>query len=553
MNLELKIVKNEEALELLENNIFISKWKELASQQANVTVQQEFPFVSTWYKQYFTKFSPILILGYDPKAQLVGLIPLAQSLDNSQISHAGHLQAEYCGWICKESYCELFITQAIVSIKNHFNLKRWTWGWVTPNSDISWFFSDTLKKANIYIKYREFDSPLLDVFDNVKINELKKNRSLKTKTNRYIKGGKFYIERITSKDKAIEIFDVLEKQSDFRQMAINKVSPFGDDPNKGSYYINKLDFPNDCHFTVLWSNNRPIAYNFGECDSTTVYLGVTSYDPTESKNSPGKIHLVMLAEFIKKEGFRYLDLTPGNDGYKEWFCNTRQKLYYLNIFFDKKNYLISKLRDAIIKPLKNTAKKLNVEPKIIISNFKTVPSKIKETFKKPFKKEIYIYYRLNIKKIEKYNTNVKQNNYSDLLFCNKNDDKKQHILSQALRRFSLNDKLFSVIKNNKKVHYGWMTTKLKNQNIPQFDNQFEFPANSAILYDFFVEDDNLLLIIQEMINECKIKNIDEVYIGAHHFNSSFIKIIYELGFKPYQKLTITSILGNTKRSMSFIE
>lgn len=556
MDLEIKIVKNNDALKLLEDDLFVSKWGKLASQQVNVTVQQEHPFVSTWYKQYLNEFNPILILGFDSNAKLIGIIPLAQNKKNYQINHAGDIQAEYCGWICNEPFCETFITQTILLIKNHFNLKKWEWGWIPPKSSIEWFSSDTFKNENIFIKYREFDSPMLDVTDDVKISKLKKNRSLKTKINRYKKKGGFFLERITSKEKAIEIFDILEKQSDFRQMAINQVSPFSDDPNKSSYYINKLDFPDDCHFTVLWSNNKPIAYNFGECDSTTVYLGVTSFDPTESKNSPGKIHLIMLAELMKEEGYRYLDLTPGNDGYKEWFSNSRQKLYFLTLFFNKNDYIIDKIKDSIILNLTKVFNKVNLNPKAILSTINSSPiNQVKKFGAGLYKKETYIYYKLNLDDINTEviteSTLVQKNNFTDLLLYDEENkkNKKTTILSNALRSFSLDDILFSIVKNNQLIQYGWMTTKLKNQNNPKIDNFFYFPQKSAILYDFFSTQESLSLCINKMINECLKKEITEVFIGSIDSNPQFIKKIEKIGFQPYQKLIKTSYLWNVKNNI----
>lgn len=41
MDFEIKIVKNNDALKLLEDDLFVSKWGKLASQQVNVTVQQD--------------------------------------------------------------------------------------------------------------------------------------------------------------------------------------------------------------------------------------------------------------------------------------------------------------------------------------------------------------------------------------------------------------------------------------------------------------------------------------------------------------------------------
>ena len=80
MNLEIKIVKNTDALELLKDEAFIMKWKELTELNDKVTVMQEPPFVLTWYLNYSNQFQPLFVLGFDKNSEIVGLLPLAFSI-----------------------------------------------------------------------------------------------------------------------------------------------------------------------------------------------------------------------------------------------------------------------------------------------------------------------------------------------------------------------------------------------------------------------------------------------------------------------------------------
>jgi len=528
MNLNIKIIEGRKAFDLLKEKSFISRWTTLAASQKSATVHQEHPFVSTWYHQYQNKFQPVFILGFDNNSEIIGILALAQNLESQEITHAGAWQAEYKGWICHESIIETFPVQALISLKNHFNLNVWNWGWTPPKLNTDWLSSKALKKENINIIYTEEDSPLMALLNEERLNKIKKNKSTKNQINRYIKRGGFFIERITSKEKAEQVFDILVKQSDFRHLAIHNEAPFGNDSNKKPFHINRLEFKDSNHFTVLWSNNKPIAFNFGECNKETVFLGLTSYDPTESKNSPGKIFLIKLAEFIKEEGYKYLDLTPGGDSYKDSFSNSTQKLHETTIYFNRIKYLESKSKEA----LKNSLKKANLNSETLPNIFN--PNKAK---KLPSSKGIFTYYLL---KADDVNTNslsnaifIKKNHYEDLLLLNRDD--KPALLSRALRQFATDDILFSITDEEKLMLFGWLTTRLNNKNIP--DLNFNIPDQSAILYDFFsennfTEQEHLTKCIYLMINTCKKKGIKNIFIRASH-NNSFLNTIKNIGFKKF--------------------
>ena len=204
MNLEIKIVKDNFVLELLNDKTFISQWEELANQNEKVTVIQEPPFVTTWYRQYSNKYQPILILGFDENSVLVGLMPLAFSLKDQYLTHAGDYHAEYHGWLCKKNIDPEFLVQALIAVKNNFQLRKWQWRPIPPRSQINWLSSPALKKEKIYVRIAEEDSPVLDLNDENKINKIRKNKSIQIKLNRYKKKNSFYIERIKSKEKAKE-------------------------------------------------------------------------------------------------------------------------------------------------------------------------------------------------------------------------------------------------------------------------------------------------------------------------------------------------------------
>jgi len=565
MDFEIKIVKDNFVFELLDDKTFITQWYELAKQNEQVTVIQEPPFVSTWYRQYYKKYQPILILGFDNNSELVGLMPLAFSLKGQFLTHAGDYHAEYHGWLCKKDVDKDFPVQALIAVKNNFILRKWQWRPLPPRSQLNWISSSELKKENIYVSYAEEDSPVLDLKDENKINKLK-TKSLTNQINRYKKRNGFYIERIRSKEKAIEIFDILADQCDFRQMAAHRSTPFASDGNKKQFYIERLNFPENNHFTITWSDNKPIAYHFGACDSDTVISGLASYDPLEEKNSPSKIHTLKLIELLREEGYHYFDLTPGGDNYKEEYATFHQKIYTLTVYFLKKDKIISDIKSSLKKIAKKWIDSAGVKPKIVrnkLDNALTVLKKIlkltplkitRSFFSIIYEKKVYVIYRFLIDEESLNNfqidENIHINNYSDLLLynsANQNLDKKSNLFSRALRHFKSEDLLYTLVLKGVLAQYGWIAKGGKSHKLPEVDIDFDTPEQSVILYDFFTDpsfnkQELYTKTLERMLLECRNNGIKEVFLWVSENDSSERSNIEKVGFKTYRNIKRTNTL-----------
>lgn len=566
MKVNITILKNEEVLNLMKDISFINKWNKLVSQSNKVTVQQEHPFVSTWYDIYSDNYQAILILGYDDELELIGLIPLAFSKEKKYLTHAGDWQTEYKGWLCKKDLDEFFIPEALIAIKHQFHLKKWDWGWVAPKSNMNWIFSTTLNKEKIYCKIEEENSPLLDLHDDNILDKIKKSRSIRTKMNRFKKRGLFFIERITSKEKAKNILDVLEKQCDFRQLAVNRITPFRNDLNKKTFHVEKLNFPKDNHFSVLWSNNQPVAFNYGECDSETVQLGVTSYDPLQGKNSPGIIFIIKLAELLKQEGYRFFDLTPGRNEYKQTFCNLTQKVYKITLFFNKTDKIIFSFKSSIINSLKYLMTLIRLNPKTLLEKKDKFVRLIKNTKRISKKKLIsnfisLIYHKeeLLLYKILTDNPlldnlivdkSLNINHYWDLMLFNDLNESlcKTKLISNALKRFNTEDLLYTIVINGELAQYGWLANARQSRFDLDGNIILDFPDNSVVLYDLFTDRNyrNLGLfesMVKKMIVDSKKNEVSVILIRLQKNNIFNRNIIENIGFINCHKTKKIKLLG----------
>ena len=566
VNLELKIVRGKSALELLNDKAFILQWEGLSEQNGKTTIIQEPPFVLTWYRQYADRYEPVLILSFDDNSCLVGIMPLAFILKNNYLTHAGDGQAEYHGWICKKNVEKDFLVKALIAVKHNFRVGKWQWRWMPPGSETGWLYSEELKKEKIYVRVVEKESPVLNLNDEDKIEKLKRNKSIRNKINRYRGKANFYIERITSVENAGNVFDILSEQCDFRQMAAHEITPFASDQNKKRFYIERLKFPLNNHFTVLWSGSNPIAFHYGACDSDTVYLGLSSYDPVEERNSPGTILMIKLIELLKQEGYKYFDLTPGGDKYKERYCSFHRKLYLPSIYFSRKDKLIGDFRYFLKAGIRKLVISAGAEPADVNRRVRnafsflreirgTSPLKIASKFiSKFYEKVIYVSCRCFsddlLQNDRRADAGINVNSYTDLMFYNGSDPwlRKSILLTTAIKRFSSGEKLYTMVRNGILVQYGWMARGGIENGFPDFKTGSDHSENGFILYDFFTEKgfkrkELISETLEKMLFDCRHDADKEVSVSYQSNDDHLGCELEKRGFRVYRKISITKVLG----------
>ena len=87
--MNIKIFSKDNTLKIISDEKFIATWKDLAENTSHCTLIQEYGFVVSWYRSYLHKFKPMMLLGYDEKENIVGILPLAIAYDTGYLSHAG--------------------------------------------------------------------------------------------------------------------------------------------------------------------------------------------------------------------------------------------------------------------------------------------------------------------------------------------------------------------------------------------------------------------------------------------------------------------------------
>jgi len=534
--MNIKILSKDDTLNIISDETFIARWGYLAKNTSCCTIMQEYGFVISWYLSYLETYKPMMVVGYDDKESIVGILPLAIASDTGRLSHAGENQAEYHGWICSKEYEEEFLVQSLISIKKDCNVGLWEWGWLPSEINLEWMNSALLHQNGIYLNKITADSPLHNLKQPDKLQRILRRKS--SKINRLKRTGELRIERIYDRDYAEKLFDTIENQYNFRHLSLYDNIPFQADKNKRAWHLNQLELmPENTHFTVLWHGDELLACNFGCHTSESVILGLHSYNPVRSESSPGTIFLIELLELMKEEGFQYLDLTPGGDSYKERFANKHVNVIKLSVSFNRYQWIKDSARILLWTFLKKyvSARDLasikNLSKKGVLELLK---SSVHE--QKSANSSCFVYKGKAEAIINEGNTlPLREQQYIDLLLYSDDDGilSRKEFVHQAMKKFDRGDRLYTMVSGNELIVFIWLTSSGKKHWHLQLKEKIEHVKNSLFIYDFYTSDNagkNKIFqsCIQQILKDIQLEKRSETYLVKPVDIDE--KIVNEIGF-----------------------
>lgn len=564
-------LRTDDVLELCGSESFREKWARLAATTPHATVLQEPDFVLSWYRTYAATHDPVLVTCHDDAQELAGLIPLAVEKSTGAVCHAGGRQAEYHGWLCRKEIEVPFLARSLPLLGKRFNLEKWEWGWLPPGSGSAWLESETFARNGVHVSVESQDSPLLDLNDSRKIRKLFKNKANKNQINRFRKREGFRVERIRDHAKLADIFDVLIDQYEFRKMAIHGSAPFHDDPLKKGFCLERAKATETSHITVLYAEGEPVAFHFGMCDEDTLYLGLSSYDPLEGKNSPGKVLFLFLIELARAEGLRFIDLTPGGDAYKEQFCSTHQPVRRPTFYFSPSAWRKHRIEAIAKQAAKKGLAACGLSPAAARSIATTIANKSKKIRKISFQYAwsrlsamayadvTYNHYRYDLAEYPEQEAGAfpwpDVNRFRDLFKCSHEHNGRHSVISKALTQFANGENLFSMSNANAMKHYGWMARGGRKHFLSDVDTTYDSPEGSVVLYDFYTDprfrgEGLYTNNLRAMLAHAKREGAATAYIGALETNGASNHVIAKVGFTRFATYRKKRILFWTRYDRS---
>jgi len=524
-----KYYRSDAALSLINTDDFIQQWQQLATGLSGYCRMQEADILRIWYRHYSTVFEPVIFTAFNHSNELVGFVGMIWDEENQSLKHAGH--PEYHGWLAKPDYEVPFLRQVFRLVRDEFPIQKLFWSVLPPGLSFDAF--NAASSNDMYITYEKKASPAWDLTDTAKLQKLLKSKSIRSKFNRYKRRGNLRFEVISEPAALRKVFHIVENQIDFRHEAINNVRPFKNDPIKIGHFCEQLTIPDTILPVCLWLDDQLLAFQLGIVSKDYVSLRMISFDPSESKQSPGTLLFIKLGEYLTTHGYKTYDLTPGLDSYKDRFSNTQINLYKPTIHFSK----IEGQKTQLKQQLFNGSRKLLIDKLGVNIRYgrkwkmklKGLPQKIrnakKSTLSTIIKTGLALIKRPKLINLKQLNipfapstkpNHVKIQQHEDLLkykdtypFFTRRD-----LLIDAQKKFAKGDVLYSVADDRKLLWYIWQ--KKVNGEIKVKNRSISIPEEGFLLYDCYqssaLNDADFINNISEILKLLNRQDGEHVYL-----------------------------------------
>jgi CelD/BcsL family acetyltransferase involved in cellulose biosynthesis len=489
--MSINIVRGSEADSLLADSRFRAEWSRLCERCLWATSFQGVDFVCTWYRIYRRRFEPILLLSRDQDGALNGLLPLASSEDG-ELLVAGGTQAEYQAWICPPELSDAFVREAVRSLRREFPGTVLTFLYLPPGTPTAWFRT---REATWTCELAAHRRPLLRFGDGSETTRSLGKKSNKSRLKRLEKIGRLEFRRLTDPKEFERLFDDIIHCYDFRQAALHGVAPFRDDDLKKRFHLAMMEMPGLLHVTVLKVGDRLAAAHLGVCGVKEVQLGIIAHNPSLAKNSPGKFHVLLLAQLLRQEGYEQLDLTAGRDAYKERFANGFDEVHVLTVYLSLRQNVVDRLRARVAKAVKTSLRSVGIEPEEV----KTLGTKLVHQVCMPAARaksaRRWLGRRHEIRIYSRDTTGVPVSASPRLIRCNspehllryepgESDPPLRRFLSTSLHRIEGGLRIYTYAENGSLLCYGWLVERQAKAFLSEVSQELGLPGNSAYLCDF---------------------------------------------------------------------
>jgi CelD/BcsL family acetyltransferase involved in cellulose biosynthesis len=481
----MEICRSDDVFARLADPVFQAFWDSLYECCPWRTVFQSRSFVATWYEHYRSSYEPILIFSTDRAAP--GLLPLAGR--PGEIVIAGAHQAEYQAWLAPEGDAE-FLPQALSLLDERGGLRSLGFKYLPAGFPIQ-----VLPKGRSEVQ--AISRPLMRVNPPDHLAQSLKKKSNKSRLNGLRQRGELVLDVITDDRLFEELFDELILMYDFRQGAVNNSVPFEEDKHKKAFHIALAKLPGLMHCSVLRSGKEIVAGLLGLCTGDTVHSGVFAHSPLYGKYSPGKLHLLLLGLQMQKDGFAFLDLTPGGSEWKDRFATDHDEVYRATVYLTGGAALRNSLNVRLVGAAKKAALRVSLTPERIRQSIgplnrlrpKSLLGQFRSWLSSRTEMRVYRLPGRGIKAVPNSGAIAKDNIRHLLLFRPlASSQTRSKFLSTALQRLEGGlQHFYSREQDGKLVEYCWLVERTEKMEFSEIHQEVCFSPNAAILFDYYAD------------------------------------------------------------------
>jgi CelD/BcsL family acetyltransferase involved in cellulose biosynthesis/RimJ/RimL family protein N-acetyltransferase len=491
---DVELVYGQPAHALLSDHTFLTLWRRLLEGCSYATAFQTPGFVGAWYEAYRSEWQPLIALSRGPDRDLVGLWFLAHDSTTGTLVHAGTDQAEYQTWLALPGEDASFLSAAWRALRLRFRVSKLQLKYL-PAAELV----DTLQRVPgmegrvIVSRHRR---PLLTL-DPADLKASFAKKSNKSRFNRLKKLGPLEFRRITDPVELERVLDELIAYYDLRHGAVHDSLLFRNDPHRRAFHAAMFaGLASDVYVTVTYLNGTPIAAFWGAASRKTVHLGMIVHSPVLAQHSPGKLHIMQLSELLLQEGREVLDLTPGDDAWKERFASAHDEVAEAVLYGSR----WARATEEALQGLKNWGKRYAAVVGVTPVRVRETVSRLRRARVASVLRNIghLICTRREFRVYRAERTLAEARHYDERVHCNALSDlvafepaeswqTRASFLSSALQRLERGESVYTVKIDDRLAHSGWLVANQSESCMTEVQQSLSLPPGSVLLNNFYTD------------------------------------------------------------------
>jgi CelD/BcsL family acetyltransferase involved in cellulose biosynthesis len=541
--MRVSLLLEREANDFLADGASRRAWCELHERCPWSTVFQGWEFAAAWYEQYRQHYYPLMARSISPSGLMRGLLCLARHRKTGHLIPVGGRDAEYQGWIALPEDSNEFPREALKELNHRLPGIDMVFRYLPAGTPMTWLNS---LRHGPFCDVEVWSRPVMRA---AKASDSLRKKSNRSRISRLKSQGELRFDRIRDPAALERIIGDVALMYDLRQGAQHGTFPFRRDPEKGQLLVRLLR-DGVLHATALWCGETLVSVHLGAAGDHEVHLGVIAHSPFYARHSPGKIHLLLLAQMLVDEGYVALDLTAGGDPYKDRFADHHDEVHLMHVYGSRRRQLVSHVLRGIESSAREVLRVTHVQPKTVKAAYRrfrrTKPWRVPLVLLRNVRDRLirdseYRIYSvisagvdLNPPKIP-----VSRDSLADLLRYVPAEgwQSEQGFLARALPRLENGEHIYTVSEGDQLLHYGWLQEQADSTFATEVQQELQFPARSAYLYDFYtfpnvrgrkLYQQSLRQIIADLAENTEV---DRTFIGVLADNGPSRHVIEKAGFK----------------------
>ena len=557
-----EVVSGSEATRLLQEESFLEKWRDAFESCPWATVFQSPEFLGTWYRCYRTTYEPLLVYQQGFLQRGGSILFLARDRENGKLVHAGTHHAEYQVWLSPSGAGNAFMSSATATIESRYPRYSLRLQYLPADVPLEWARNGNVAGRILIEKH---ERPLLDIRDAEELDRyIRKKRRLRTKLNKLKRLGELRYERLRSRSELDAIMDELTTFYDLRHGSLHSILPFAEDSEKRAFYLDLLQ-QKALIASALSLNGELIGAHLGCCGRGVAHLGVVVHSPRFSGHSPGAHLILEVARDLNRESFRVFDLTPGGDEYKKRFASRCDWVHTLEICPSEGSVRRRKAVAAAEKTARRMISRCGFDPRelkeqvrrTLSRNWRNAPGaairKVRHWVKKDTELRVYAMPASEVQGISEQR--MARDRLGDLLefVPNESYQNMQGFLSESLRRLENGNHLYSYVESGQLLHCGWLIERQKVSRFTEVEQEFAYPDNSAVLFDFYTHPAARgrglyqSALRQMLVDVAAIPGTAYIFISVRADNGPGRHVIEKIGFRHYARVREEVRFGRSTR------